>query len=104
MSKAIVDYLKDKNSITLLTTHYDNVANLDNVVHLQVVGLSQINIFDLAKEMDSHEKMEIINKYMDYSLRVVEKDTAVPKDALNIARIMGLDEEILKLAEKYLDN
>ena len=54
--------------------------------------------------MDSHEKMEIINKYMDYSLRVVEKDTAVPKDALNIARIMGLDEEILKLAEKYLDN
>lgn len=104
ISKAIVDYLKDKNSITLLTTHYDNVANLDNVVHLQVVGLSQINIFDLAKEMDSHEKMEIINKYMDYSLRVVEKDTAVPKDALNIARIMGLDEEILKLAEKYLDN
>ena len=102
ISKAIVDYLKDKNSITLLTTHYDNVANLDNVVHLQVVGLSQIDIFDLAKEMDSHEKMEIINKYMDYSLRVVEKDTAVPKDALNIARIMGLDEEILKLAERYL--
>lgn len=102
ISKAIVDYLKDKNSITLLTTHYDNVANLDNVVHLQVVGLSQINIFDLAKEMDSHEKMEIINKYMDYSLRVVEKDTAVPKDALNIARIMGLDEEILELAEGYL--
>lgn len=104
ISKAIVTYLKDKNSITLLTTHYDNVVNLDNVVHLQVVGLSKVNIFELAEEIDTEEKMEIINKYMDYRLRVVEKDTLVPKDALNIARIMGLDEEILKLAEKYLDN
>lgn len=102
ISKAIVSYLKDKNSITLLTTHYDNVANLDNVVHLQVVGLSKVNIFDLAKEIDCDEKMEIINKYMDYRLRVVEKDASVPKDALNIARIMGLDEEILKIAESYL--
>lgn len=104
ISKAIVDYLKDKNSITLLTTHYDNVANLENVVHLQVIGLSKVNVLDLAKEINIDEKMEIINKYMDYRLRVVEKDTAVPKDALNIARIMGLDGEILKLAEKYLDN
>ncbi|WP_353095537.1 DNA mismatch repair protein MutS [Tissierella praeacuta] len=104
ISKAIVTYLKDKNSITLLTTHYDNVVNLDNVVHLQVVGLSKVNIFELADKIDTEEKMEIINKYMDYRLRVVEKDTLVPKDALNIARIMGLDEEILKLAEKYLDN
>ncbi len=102
ISKAIVAYLKDKNSITLLTTHYDNVANLENVVHLQVIGLSKVNIFDLAKEISIDEKMEIINKYMDYRLRIVEKDTLVPKDALNIARIMGLDEEILNLAEMYL--
>lgn len=102
ISKAIVAYLKDKNSITLLTTHYDNVANLDNVVHLQVIGLSKVNVIDLAKEISIEEKMEIINKYMDYRLRIVQKDTSVPKDALNIARIMGLDGEILELAEGYL--
>lgn len=102
ISKAIVTYLKDKNSISLLTTHYDNVANLDYVVHLQVIGLSKVNVIDLAKEISIDEKMEIINKYMDYRLRVVEKDTLVPKDALNIARIMGLNEEILNLAEGYL--
>ena len=28
ISKEIVSYLKNKNSITVLTTHYDNVANL----------------------------------------------------------------------------
>lgn len=104
ISKAIVSYLKNKSSITLLTTHYDNVANLENVAHLQVIGLSKINIMDLAKEINVEEKMEIINKYMDYRLRSVEKHTLVPKDALNIARIMGLDKEILNLAENYLDN
>lgn len=103
ISKAIVSYLKNKNSITLLTTHYDNVANLEGVSHLQVVGLSKVDIMDLAKEINVEEKMEIINKYMDYRLRPVEKHTLVPKDALNIARIMGLEEQILKLAEEYLE-
>ena len=64
--------------------------------------MSKVNVIDLAKEISIDEKMEIINKYMDYRLRVVEKDTLVPKDALNIARIMGLNEEILNLAEGYL--
>jgi DNA mismatch repair protein MutS2 len=104
ISRAIVSYLKHKNSITLLTTHYDNVANQEDVVHLQVVGLSKVNIVDLAKEISVEKKMEIINKYMDYRLRPVEKDTEVPKDALNIASIMGLDDTIIKLAEEYLSN
>ncbi len=102
ISKAIVSYLKDKNSITVLTTHYDNVANLDNVVHLQVIGLSKVDMDQLAKEIDTDNKMEIINKYMDYRLRVVDKDTPIPKDAINIATIMGLEREIIELAERYL--
>ncbi|MBU5427938.1 DNA mismatch repair protein MutS [Tissierella pigra] len=104
ISKAIVSYLKDKRLISLLTTHYDNIANLERVVHLQVIGLSKINIFDLAEELDADKKMQIINKYMDYRLRVVAKNAPVPKDALNIARIMGLDEKILKIAERYISS
>lgn len=103
ISKGIVSYLKDKNAITLLTTHYDNVANIDKVVHLQVIGLSKINILELAKEIGKDRKMETINKYMDYRLRIVKKDRSVPRDALNIAAIMGLDKEVIKLAEKYLE-
>ncbi len=102
ISKAIVSYLKNKNSITVLTTHYDNVANLDDVVHLQVVGLSKVDMDQLAKEIDTDKKMEIINRYMDYRLRVVDKDTPIPKDAINIATIMGLERQIIELAEKYL--
>jgi len=104
ISKAIVSYLKNKNSITVLTTHYDNVANLDDVVHLQVIGLSKVDMDQLAREIDGDKKMEIINKYMDYRLRVVDRDTPIPKDAINIATIMGLEPQIIELAEKFLSN
>jgi DNA mismatch repair ATPase MutS len=102
ISKAIVEYLKDKQAITVLTTHYDNVADLEDVVHLQVVGLSNLDMKKLKEEINAEEGFEIINKYMDYRLRKVDKDTPIPKDALNIARIMGLDDEIISLAEKNL--
>lgn len=103
ISKAIVTYLKEKKSITLLTTHYDNVANSEDVVHLQVIGLSKINILDLFGKIDVDEKMDFINKYMDYRLNVVKQTKEVPRDALNIATIMGLDEEIVKLAEDFMN-
>lgn len=104
ISKAIVAYLIEKQAIALLTTHYDNVADIKDVVHLQVVGLSKIDFDILEKEISKEDRMDLINKYMDYRLRVVDKTEEVPKDALNIARIMGLNHEILEIAEKYLGN
>ena len=103
ISKAIVGYLKDRNSISLLTTHYDNVADMHEVVHLQVVGLSRVDIDDFQREFAFENKMEVINKFMDYNLRRVKSNREVPKDAINIAKIMGLDEAILNSAEEYLE-
>lgn len=102
ISKAIVSYLKDRNSISLLTTHYDNVANMDGVLHLQVVGLANVDIDELEREFSHENKMEVINKYMDYNLKPVEGKKDVPKDAINIAKIMGLEKSILDQAERYL--
>ena len=102
ISKAIAIYLMDKPAITLLTTHYDNVADINGIQHLQVVGLSELDIDTLTEEISVGEGMEIINKYMDYRLRVVDKTTGIPRDALNIARIMGLRPEILSIAEEIL--
>ena len=99
-----MEYLLDKNSITLLTTHYDNIGNINGVVHLQVIGLSHMKLEELKSQLKNlqHEKMDLINKFMDYRLRTVDKTKPVPKDALNIARIMGLDERIIERAEKEL--
>lgn len=104
ISKAIVIHLLNKESISLLTTHYDNVANIEGVLHLQVVGLSSLDFEVLEEEIKNSDGMDIINKHMDYRLKVVEKAEEIPKDALNIARIMGLDDEILNIAEDIIDN
>src|SRR5690606_22407426 len=92
ISKARIKFLKDKNSITLVTTHYDNIADMEGVAHLQVVGLSDIEFEKLNEELKDREldKMDIINRYMDYRLVEVKSKKEVPKDALNIARLMGL--------------
>ena len=105
ISKAVVNNLKNKNSITLITTHYDNIANSDGVIHLQVVGLSKIDFDVLDEELKDVEtdKMDIINRYMDYRLKVVERASEVPRDAINIARLMGLEEQIINDALMILE-
>lgn len=106
ISKAIVEYLRDKKSITLLTTHYDHIGSMDKVVHFQVIGLSNVDLNQLQSQLEYVEdhKIDIINKHMDYRLKVVDKTTKVPKEAINIARIMGLDQQIIQRAEKYLED
>ena len=46
--------------------------------------------------------MDIINKYMDYRLRPVDRSKTIPKDAINIAKLMGLKEEILRIADELM--
>lgn len=100
--KAILKYLNTFPTITILATHYDGVVE-ENMVHYQVVGLKNVD-FEVLKQKISIQKessVDILQEYMDYSLERVEAVYKVPKDALNICRILGLEEEIIKLAESY---
>ena len=104
LSKAIIEYLQDKETITVITTHIDGLAE-GPVHHLQVRGLVDVN-FERLKEAWIQQEVsgiEMVHQYMDYRLEVVNGRSGVPRDAINIARLMGLDEEILCRAEKYLD-
>ena len=105
LSRALVDYLIDKPYITLFTTHFETVTETDNVVNLQVVGLANCNFELLNREIqyaNRRERINIISKYMDYRLRRVEENKQVPKDALNIAKMLGLSSEIIDRAKNYI--
>ena len=39
---------------------------------------------------------------MDYRLRKVEENKQVPKDALNIAKMLGISNEIIDRAKNYI--
>lgn len=92
ISASIINYLMDKETITLITTHFDGLVR-QGIKHLQVKGLRSI---DYSKVQDP----ERISEYMDYSLIEITDSCNVPKDAINIARLMGLPDEILDYAEK----
>ena len=44
----------------------------------------------------------ILEKHMDYRLEERDKEASSPKDAIMIARLMGLKEEIIEDAQKSI--
>lgn len=105
LTKSLVGYLKTKPYISLITTHYDSVASGGNVRNMQVRGLADADFTRLEKELryaNRRERIEIIQKYMDYRLYQAENDEEIPKDALNIAKMLGIHDEIIESAREYM--
>lgn len=96
ISYGIISFLMEKPCITLITTHFDGLVR-ENVKHLQVKGLTNV-------DYDKIGNPEIISEYMDYTLIEIKSDTGVPKDAINISRLIGVPEEILQEAERIIDD
>ena len=72
---------------------------------MQVVGLENADFATLDKEIkyaNRKERINIISKYMDYRLKVVESEEEIPKDALHIAKILGLSDEIIEKAKGFM--
>ena len=107
LTKSITDYLKQQPFISLITTHFEAVTDDEDVVNMQVTGLANADFDRLDKELryaNRRERINIIQKYMDYRLTRVDDNRAVPKDALNIAKMLGIDANIIEKAKQYLNN
>lgn len=105
LTKSLVDYLIEKPYITLITTHFETVTEKEGVINMQVRGLANVDFTLLNREIQyakRSERINIISKYMDYRLYRVEKQGEVPKDALNIAKMLGISSEIIERAKKYI--
>ena len=105
LTKSLVDYLIEKPYISLITTHFESVTGREGVVNMQVRGLADCNFASLKSEIqraNRRGRINIISKYMDYRLCRVENETQVPKDALRIAAMLGLDKAIIEGAKKYI--
>ena len=108
LTKAVMAYLKGKPYISVLTTHFD-VCGEEEVTggmkNMQVVGLAGVDFDKLNKELryaGKRERIQIIAKHMDYRLREAAACEEVPRDALNIAKMLGIDGAIIENAKKYL--
>ena len=105
LTKSLVDYLKTKAYITLITTHFETVTEDVSVRNMQVKGLAGADFSRLDKEIryaGRKERIDIISRYMDYRLGLVEDAAEIPKDALNIAKMLGIDRDIIEKAKEYM--
>ena len=105
LTKSIVDYLKGKTIISLITTHFETVTADKDVVNMQVTGLANVDFEKLNREIryaNRRERINIIQRYMDYRLKRVDNATEIPKDALNIAKMLGIDNSIIEKAKQYI--
>ena len=104
--KSICEYFKQYNSISLISTHLDDI-NISDVDYYQVIGLKNVNFEGLKRQIDlrigkdkSSNGVKVLQEYMDYRMEKVSKETKVPKDAINICKLLGLDNEIIDIANK----
>ena len=100
--KAVTRYLNTHPAITLLATHFDGAASLAKA-HYQVVGLRQLDLAQLQRELaglSGRDGANHIARYMNYGLYRVEDSRDCPRDALNICRLLGMAPEILEMVEK----
>lgn len=100
--QSVTRYLNQKHAVTLLATHYDNVAEQGNA-HYQVIGLKDLDVEKLRTEIaavSGHVGVDLIAQHMNYGLYRVEGKQNCPRDALNICRLLALNEEILEMIEK----
>ena len=91
LSKSIINYFKNLDIITIISTHYDQLVDLD-INHYQVNGLKYI-----SKDLS----IDKLHENMDYQLKKV-KNNKIPKDAINISKYLNLDSDIIKMAEEIL--
>jgi dsDNA-specific endonuclease/ATPase MutS2 len=109
LTKGLIAYLSRRPRITLITTHFDHVADIAGgaeVVNYRVRGLSGADLGELAtalKDASSDERIDAIAKLMDYRLVRVSGEHEIPKDALRIAEILGISKEILDLAKRFME-
>ena len=107
LTKSLVKYMSDKPYISMITTHFDVASEGEHITNLQVKGLSNVDFDKLAKEIryaNRLQRIEIISKYMDYSLTEVAAHNRVPRDALNIAGMLGLHKEIIDNAKRFMED
>ena len=103
--QAVTRYLNGVNAISVLSTHYDRVADAASR-HYQIIGLKDVDPDAIRRELSTGaaDGVALIARHMNYGLYRVEGSADCPKDALNICRMLSLNPAILEsISASYAD-
>lgn len=102
--RSLTSYLNSLNSIAVIATHYDGIAK-EAKAHYQCVGLKKTDFNSLNEKIKNSREnsVDILQEYVDFTLEKVSASSDVPRDALNICRLLNFPEEILNKAVKLYE-
>ena len=95
---AVLQYLATTRNMSIAATHFSAPTMLPKVTQYSIAGLN-LNKIKAQNPRDANERLKILNEAMDYSIKRLKKNEALPLNAINVARILGMPEEILKYTE-----
>ena len=101
--KALCKYLDMQKSISIVSTHYDGITQ-NEMIHYEVRGLRNVSLENLKEEINREKQnsIKILQEHMDYTLEKIDSIDSVPKEALNICTLLGMDEKIIESAKEML--
>ncbi len=90
LAKALAKVLSRAGSVTLMATHFDGVAEHASA-HYRAAGLAE-----LPEVLPAGDPLPLIAKHMNYGLTPAPKDAPPPREALKVARLLGLAPEVVE--------
>jgi DNA mismatch repair protein MutS2 len=100
--RSFFEYLTGFGTVSLMTTHFDGVLD-ERMTHYQVIGLSRADLDEISVQINT-KTFGAIQKHMDYRLEKTSWKSEVSKEAIRVARMLGLEEKILNRAQRILED
>jgi DNA mismatch repair protein MutS2 len=97
---ALIERLRALGGCAFIATHLAGVARAAGVRHLAVRGLRGIPRKPDTEDLD--RALAALAESMDYTLAEVTDDAAPPADAIALASLLGLDDDLIAAARKAL--
>jgi hypothetical protein len=91
-----MEYLSRGNGCrAVFSSHYEEALENRDAQLLMVRGLDH-------RKLSSRKRREI-SFYIDHTVQEIDEFSGFPREGTVIARLLGMDDDFLKLVEKHLD-
>ena len=104
-ASAILENFLTKDTLVIFTTHFTLPIKAKQIEHYRIIGLKESDFTNLVFDKGTKlgKRLQKLQSLMNYNLVKIKEHQKAPKAALRIAKILGIDNQIIKKAEKYMN-
>lgn len=103
---SLIEYFsKRENIYFFLATHLSGIQKFDDIDFLRMKGFNKKNYlkYNIDDLKDIKQRIKLINRFMDYEIVRTSNSLVLTSDAIEIAHLIGINNEIYNKAKEYLE-